>query len=73
MDGVEWAVPLYKRLLKARLDDGNYQICTVLGLDDATLIGGPPIMLEGKLSDLRRMGPNAFVKPGKQGMLFSRL
>ena len=52
--GVEWAVPLYKGLLKARLEDGNFQICTVMGLDDATLIGGPPTMIEGKLSDLRQ-------------------
>jgi len=52
--GVEWAVPLYKGLLKARLENGNFQICNVLGLDDATLIGGPPTMLEGSLSDLRR-------------------
>ncbi|MBP1730294.1 MAG: putative ABC-transporter permease protein, partial [Deltaproteobacteria bacterium] len=34
--------------------DGNFQICNVLGLDDATLIGGPPRMLEGSLTDLRR-------------------
>lgn len=54
VDGVEWAVPLYKGLLKARLENGNYQTCNVLGLDDATLIGGPPIMVEGKLSDLRQ-------------------
>jgi len=40
--------------LKARLADGNFQICNVLGLDDATLIGGPPRMLEGSLTDLRR-------------------
>jgi len=52
--GVEWAVPLYKGLLKARLEDGNFQIVNLLGLDDATLIGGPPVMLEGNLSDLRR-------------------
>jgi putative ABC transport system permease protein len=52
--GVAWAVPLYKGLLKARLEDGNYQICNVLGLDDTTLIGGPPVMLAGSLSDLRR-------------------
>src|SRR5688572_5050532 len=52
--GVEWAVPLYKGLIKARLDNGNFQTCNVLGLDDATLIGGPPIMVEGKLADLRR-------------------
>jgi putative ABC transport system permease protein len=52
--GVEWAVPLYKGLLKARLADGNFQIVNLLGLDDATLIGGPPVMVEGSLSDLRR-------------------
>lgn len=52
--GVEWAVPLYKGLLKARLDNGNFQTCNVLGLDDATLIGGPPTMVEGKIEDLRR-------------------
>ncbi len=52
--GVDWAVPLYKGLLKARLENGNFQICNVLGLDDATLIGGPPAMLEGRLDDLRR-------------------
>jgi len=52
--GVEWAMPLYKGLLKARLADGTFQTCNLVGLDDATLIGGPPIMLEGKLEDLRR-------------------
>jgi len=51
--GVEWAVPLYKGLLKARLEDGNFQIVNVLGLDDSTLIGGPPVMIRGRLSDLR--------------------
>ncbi|MBI5598976.1 MAG: FtsX-like permease family protein [Deltaproteobacteria bacterium] len=54
VEGVEWAVPLYKGLLKARLENGNFQTCNVIGLDDATLIGGPAIMLEGRLEDLRR-------------------
>jgi putative ABC transport system permease protein len=54
VSGVDWAVPLYKGLLKARLDNGTFQTCNVLGLDDASLIGGPPIMVEGKLADLRR-------------------
>ena len=52
--GVEWAVPLYKGLIKARLDNGAFQTCNVMGLDDSTLIGGPPIMVKGKLSDLWR-------------------
>src|SRR5918993_4113901 len=54
ISGVEWAVPLYKGLLKARLSNGNFQTCNVFGLDDATLIGGPPVMIEGNLADLRR-------------------
>jgi putative ABC transport system permease protein len=54
VEGVEWAVPLYKGLIKARLDNGNFQTCNVMGLDDATLIGGPPIMVKGKLTDLWR-------------------
>ncbi len=54
VSGVEWAMPLYKGLLKARLADGAFQTCNVIGLDDATLIGGPAVMLEGKLEDLRR-------------------
>lgn len=54
VDGVKWAVPLYKGLLKARLPDGTFQTCNVMGLDDTTLIGGPPTMLQGKLADLRR-------------------
>lgn len=52
--GVGWAVPLYKGLIKARLYDGTFQTCNLIGLDDATLIGGPPAMLSGKLEDLRR-------------------
>ncbi|BBL76869.1 ABC transporter permease [Methylomagnum ishizawai] len=54
ISGVEWAMPLYKGLIKARLSNGNFQTCIVVGLDDATLIGGPPQMLEGRLEDLRR-------------------
>lgn len=54
VDGVQWAVPLYKGLLKARLADGTFQSVNVIGLDDATLIGGPPEMVRGQLADLRR-------------------
>lgn len=54
ISGVQWAMPMYKGLLKARLADGTFQTCVVVGLDDATLIGGPPIMLEGSIEDLRR-------------------
>ena len=39
--GVEWAVPLYKGLLRARLANGEYHQITLTGLDAATLIGRP--------------------------------
>jgi len=54
VEGVEWAMPLYKGLLKARLDNGKFQNCNVIGIDDATLTGGPPVMLQGSVADLRR-------------------
>ncbi|MCF6154045.1 MAG: FtsX-like permease family protein [Candidatus Brocadia sp.] len=54
VQGVAWAVPLYKGLLKARLPNGTFQTCNVIGLDDETLIGGPPRMLQGQMADLRR-------------------
>ncbi len=54
IEGVEWAMPLYKGLIKARLSNGAFQTCNVIGLDDATLIGGPPEMVLGTLADLRR-------------------
>jgi putative ABC transport system permease protein len=53
VEGVEWAVPLYKGLIRARMETGNFQTCNVIGIDDATLIGGPPKMLQGSISDLR--------------------
>lgn len=53
VSGVEWAVPLYKGIIQARLHNGTYQTCVLIGIDDATLIGQPPIMLQGKITDLR--------------------
>jgi putative ABC transport system permease protein len=50
---VLWAVPLYKGLLSARLSNGVFQTCILIGLDDPTLIGGPPRMIEGDIHDLR--------------------
>lgn len=52
--GVAWAVPMYRGVLRARLDDGTFESCVVVGIDDATLIGGPPILTDGHLADLRR-------------------
>lgn len=53
VEGVDWAVPLYKGNIQARTKNGNIQTCIVIGIDDATMIGGPPVMLQGSLEDLR--------------------
>jgi putative ABC transport system permease protein len=52
--GVSWAMPMFRNFIRARLDDGSTQNCIVIGLDDTTLIGGPPEMVQGRLEDLRR-------------------
>lgn len=53
IEGVEWAVPFYKGRINARLGDGNFQTCILVGIDDATLIGGPPTFVKGKIENLR--------------------
>jgi putative ABC transport system permease protein len=58
VEGVEWAVRLYKGLARARLESGNFQQIILLGLDDDTLIGAPEIVV-GSLADLRR--PDAVI------------
>lgn len=53
VSGVEWAAPLYKGTIQARLHNGTYQTCVLIGINDATLTGQPPIMLQGKIEELR--------------------
>jgi putative ABC transport system permease protein len=63
VEGVRWAVRLYKGLGRARLSDGNFQQVIIIGVDDATLTGAPAVeqgkLLHGKLEDLRR--PDAVI------------
>jgi putative ABC transport system permease protein len=70
VDGVEWAVPLYKGNARAKLNsfshDGKVkheviEQVILIGLDDSSMIGGPNPrqMIVGKLSDLRK--PDAVI------------
>jgi putative ABC transport system permease protein len=68
-EGLQWAVGLYKGALQARLDDGTFQNCTIIGLDDSTLIGGPPKMVAGQLSDLRQAYAVIVDEAGARGKL----
>lgn len=69
VEGVDWAMPFYKGLLKARLADGRFQTVNLFGLDDATLVGGPPTMVEGRLEDLRRAEGVIVDETGARGRL----
>lgn len=53
IEGIRWAVPLFKRNISARLPNGTFQSTTVIGIDTASFIGRPPIMVEGNINDLR--------------------
>lgn len=72
IEGVHWAVGLYKGSLRARLEGGTFQTCVVVGLDDATLIGGPPKMVAGELADLRRADGVIVDEVGARGKLAHR-
>ncbi|MCE2998314.1 MAG: ABC transporter permease [Betaproteobacteria bacterium] len=53
VDGVQWAVPLFQGYTRGKLPDGTRITLILVGLDDATLMGGPPQMVQGELRDLR--------------------
>jgi putative ABC transport system permease protein len=59
VQGVAWAVKFYKGLARSRLENGEFQQTILLGLDDDTLVGAPPRMLQGSLADLRK--PDAVI------------
>ena len=52
--GVAWAAPLFQSFTRGQLADGTRLSMIIVGLDDATLMGAPPLMTQGRLADLRR-------------------
>lgn len=54
VDGVDWAVPMYRGPLNVKIPGGQNERCVLIGVDDGTLVGGPPKMVEGRIEDLRR-------------------
>ena len=57
VEGVEWAVRLYKGQPRAKAPDGTFRVVIMMGLDDATLVGAPTRVLMGAVDALRE--PNA--------------
>jgi len=58
MRGVHYAVPVYSGGALVKLADGTYQSVTVVGLDDTSLFGRPPL-IQGKIEDI--YGENGFI------------
>jgi putative ABC transport system permease protein len=59
VDGVQWAVKLFKGSPVARTPNGKFAVSFCLGLDDATLAGAPRKMLLGSWESLR--APDAVI------------
>jgi putative ABC transport system permease protein len=68
MEGVRYAVPIYSGGALVKLATGKYQPVTVVGLDDTSLFGRPPL-LEGKIEDIYRESAFVVVKDTEFGKL----
>ena len=54
VEGIEWAVRLYKGMARARKPNGLFRQVILLGIDDQSLVGAPRKILMGDLASLRR-------------------
>ena len=59
VEGVAWAVRLYKGQARTQFREGSFKQFILLGLDDASLVGAPGEMLLGSIDDLRQ--PDAVI------------
>lgn len=50
---VAWAAPIYSGIQRVRLDNGNFKIIQLIGIDATSLAGAPVKLKEGRLEDLR--------------------
>lgn len=53
VQGVEWAVPLFKGTSRAKGPDGRFRGVILLGVDDSTLVGLPQRIVLGDIRSLR--------------------
>ncbi len=51
--GVDFAMPLFQSVLKARAADGSEKLIQMIGIHAGTLFGGPTQILAGELEQLR--------------------
>jgi putative ABC transport system permease protein len=54
VEGVEWAVPYFKAMATIRTRGGQLESAVLVGADDQSLVGIPPIFVMGEPEDLRK-------------------
>lgn len=59
VEGVDWAVRLFKGMVRVKSPDGTFRQAILIGVDDTTFAGAPHTMLKGTHADLRR--PDAII------------
>ena len=59
VEGVEWAVRLYKGTTRMKSAEGRLRAVVLMGMDDATLVGAPRKLKLGTLAAIR--GPDAII------------
>ena len=68
VSGVSWAVKFHKSQAQARLANGGFRSVSLVGIDDASLVGAPRIMLAGDFADLTRQAAVIVDKAGYEYM-----
>ncbi len=53
VSSVAWAAPIYSGIQRVRLENGNFKVIQLIGIDANTLAGAPARMLKGDLMKLR--------------------
>src|SRR4029077_2069997 len=51
--GAASALPLYPGVIQAGIADGTFKPVEMIGIDSTTLVGRPPVILSGRLENLR--------------------
>ena len=68
VEGVEWAVRLYKGMARARKPNGLFRQVILMGIDDQSLVGAPRKILMGDLASLRRPSAVFIDKAGYESL-----
>jgi putative ABC transport system permease protein len=67
VEGVEWAVPLFKATSRAKGPDGKFRGVILMGFDDSTLVGAPRNIV---LGDIRRLSEPESIAVDEVGYKF---